>query len=81
MSNDLYRDRAARFDTVVGDDAAYWSMLSRIMLDHDASWNFQDWCEQYHGFRLIYDEDGGITGRPEIVDPQKYTLCLLKYGG
>ena len=81
MSNDLYRDRATRLDTVVGDGKTYWDMLSRIMLDHPTDWNFCDWCESQHGFRLIYDEDGGITSKPEIVDEHKYTLCLLKYGG
>jgi len=81
MNDDLYRDRAARLDTVVGDSKAYWAMLGKVMLDHPTDWNFWDWCEAQHGFRPIYDEDGGITGEPEIIDSQKYTLCLLKYGG
>ena len=81
MSNDLYRDRDSRLDTVVGDGAAYWAMLGRIMLDHPVERNFRDWCEDQYGFRLIHDENGNITGQPEIIDAQKYMLCVLKYGG
>ena len=92
MSHDLYRDRDARLDTVVGDGAAYWAMLSRIAdewpglergrhgvtIDSQA---FGDWCEEHFGFRAMYNSDGGITGQPNIIDPQKYMLCVLKYGG
>ena len=92
MGNDLYRDRSARLDTVVGDGKAYLAMLSRIAdewpgadrsrigVTIDAQ-TFGDWCEQHHGFRATYDSDGGITSKPDIIDPHKYTLCLLKYGG
>ena len=73
MSHDLYRDRDARLDTVVGDGAAYWAMLSRIAdewpglergrhgvtIDSQA---FGDWCEEHFGFRAMYNSDGGITG-------------------
>ena len=92
MNRDLYRDRDARLDTVVGDDGAYWAMLSRIVdewpglergrhgitIDSQA---FGDWCEEHFGFRAMYNSDGGITGQPNIIDPQKYMLCVLKYGG
>ncbi len=82
MSNDLYRDRDARLDTVVGDDAAYWAILGRILLDaKDRDILMQDWCEQEHGFRIVYDDEGNITSEPDITDPQKYMLCVLKYGG
>ena len=81
MSNNLYRDRDARLDTVVGEHKAYFAMLARIMLDHDTDWNFRDWCEVQHGFRPVYNEEGMVTTEPDIVDAQKYTLCVLKYGG
>jgi hypothetical protein len=82
MSNDLYRDRDSRLDTIVGDNKAYFAMLGRIMFTSESTdMVFQDWCETQHGFRPIYDENGAITGKPEITDPQKYTLCVLKYGG
>ena len=82
MSSDLYRDRDARLSTVVGNGAAYWAMLGRILLDaKDRNIRMQDWCEQEHGFRMAYDSDGNITAEPDITDPQKYTLCVLKYGG
>jgi len=82
MNQDLYRDRDARLDTVVGDGAAYWAMLGRILLDaKDRDVLMQDWCEQEHGFRMAYDSDGNITAEPDIVDAQKYMLCVLKYGG
>ena len=86
MTGDLYRDRAARLDTVVGEDKAYWAMLGRIAVEVSSSANpdgvhIQAWCESLYGFRMIYDQDGGITDQIDIIDPQKYTLCLLKHGG
>jgi len=82
MSHDLYRDRDARLNTVVGDGAAYWTMLGRICVDaKDSDTHMQDWCEQEYGFRMAYDNEGNITSEPDIVDPQKYMLCVLKYGG
>lgn len=82
MSNDLYQDRATRLDTVAGENKSYFSMISRIMTSQqNRDIPFQEWCEAEYGFRLAYDEDGHITGQPDIVDPQKYTLCVLKYSG
>ena len=82
MSNNLYQDRDARLNTVVGDGAAYWAMLGRILLEpKDRGIAMQDWCEQEHGFHMVYDDEGNITSEPEITDPQKYMLCVLKYGG
>jgi len=86
MTNDLYKDADTRLDTVVGDRKAYWRMLGRIVAeaggpDNPEPMHIQQWCESRYGFRLIYDEDGGITGEPEILDSQKYTLCLLKHSG
>ena len=92
MSHDLYRDRDTRLNTVVGDGAAYWAMLSRIADEwpglvrgsHGVTIDaraFGDWCEKHHGFRAVYDSGGGITGKPDIIDPHKYTLCVLKYSG
>ena len=82
MNRDLYKDRDARLDTVVGDGRDYWAMLGRILQDaKDRNVLMQDWCEQEHGFRMVYDDDGNITAEPEITDPKKYMLCVLKYGG
>ncbi len=80
MNRDLYKDRDARLDTVVGDGRDYWAMLGRILQDaKDRDVLMQDWCEQEHGFRMVYDDDGNITAEPDITDPQKYMLCVLKY--
>jgi len=77
-----YSTFEARLDTVVGDGAAYWAMLRRIVLDaKDRDILMQDWCEQEHGFRMAYDDEGNITPTPAITDPRKYMLCVLKYGG
>jgi hypothetical protein len=82
VSDDLYKDRDARLNTVVGDNRTYWAMLGRILQDaKDRHIRMQDWCEQEHGFRMIYDSDGNITAEPDITDPKKYMLCVLKYGG
>jgi len=82
MKNEYYKTRDSRLDTVVGDGAAYWAMLGRILLDaKDRDVRMQDWCEQEHGFCMVYDDEGNITAEPDITDPQKYMLCVLKYGG
>lgn len=96
MSRDeYYADRASRFDTLAGpENAAYWRLLARLgdvyspdqatdsVFGMPKRWDqFSDWCEQHHGFRPVYDSGGGITGRPNVVDEQKYTMCVLKYGG
>lgn len=86
MPNDLYRDREARLDTVVGDDKAYWTMLTRVVdqwrnRGTNEEQSFHDWCQEHHGFRAIFDSSGNITNYPDINDSKKYTLCLLKYGG
>ena len=85
MNHDLYANREARLDTVVGDSKTYWVILGRIaeelksdrMLDHD----WVRYCEEHYGFRPLYSDDGGIIGYPKIIDDQKYLLCVLKYGG
>ena len=88
MSNNLYQDRGSRLDTVVGEGKAYFEMLHKLhksFTDHargeTKELEFPGWCERMHGFRPIYDESGGITPIPTITDPQKYTICLLKYTG
>jgi len=82
VNRDLYKDRDARLDTMVGDGRDYWAMLGRILQDaKDRDVLMQDWCEQEHGFRMVYDSDGNITAEPHITDSQKYMLCVLKYGG
>lgn len=87
MSRDLYFDRESRLDTIVGDGKDYWQRLSRAAEEWtkmgmtSPMGGFNDWLEINYGFRVVYDEDGGITGRPDVMDDQKYLVFLLKYGG
>ena len=85
MNHDLYKDRASRLDTVLGQGKTYWLILGKIREEFQSDRMMDgDWvnrCVDQYGFRPIYSEDGGITGRPDIVDEQKYLLCVLKYGG
>jgi hypothetical protein len=86
MNNDLYRDRDSRLNTVVGDGKTYWAMLGNIARevagpDNPHGIHIQAWCETHYGFRMVYDQDGGITADHEVLDSQKYTLCVLKHGG
>lgn len=93
MSSNLYSDRETRLDTVVGDNP-YWRSLGQVAKEWMAASpprhgqggrkdqiGFNDWLERTYGFRTIYDEDGGITGSPDVRDQQKYLVFLLKYGG
>lgn len=85
MTNqELYSDRGRRIDTVAGSDI-YWQILHKVAKEigsdrmFDGSWIAQ--CEELYGFRPIYSDDGGIVGYPKIIDPKKYMLCVLKFGG
>ena len=87
MTSDLYGTRAARLDTVVGG-SDYYTMLHKLFESFEEfarketkHAEFPGWCDRMHGFRPIYDDSGGITPAPVITDPQKYTVCLLKYYG
>ena len=93
MSRNLYFDRESRLDTVAGDQP-YWRQLSQVAKEWAAvnphegrlegrtdQIGFNDWLDLTYGFRTVYDEDGGITGQPNILDPDKYLVFLLKYGG
>ena len=92
MKSDLYKTRESRLDTVAGENA-YWAQLGKIakewMAVNTDRWghggradqvSFNDWLECTYGFRAVYDEDGGITAEPQIVNDQKYLLFLLKHG-
>lgn len=85
MTEDLYKDRWRRLDTVAGSDSSYWYILGQVAAEIKSDRMMDgDWvarCEELYGFRPVYSDDGGIVGRPEIIDPKKYMLCVLKFGG
>ena len=86
MKDEYYATREARLDTVAGE-ASFFVMLSRLNnlfvgVRPEVRWQeFSAWCETEHGFQPVLDDQGGIEPQPRITDPQKYTVCLLKYGG
>lgn len=84
MTNDLYKDRASRIDTIGGNND-YWRLLGKIADEFKSNRMMDgDWvarCEQEYGFRPIYSDDGGIVGYPKIIDSKKYMFALIKYGG
>ena len=83
---EYYATRTARLDTLAGPGGQeYFNMLVRLVDSYKQESShlrdFAEWCSTTHGFRPVYDDEGGITSVPEIIDSQKYTLCLLKYSG
>lgn len=82
MSKDLYANTAARLDTIIGDSAGMWLRVSEAKKEYDAGHNkesFYAWLQDQYGVKLQFTPDGELTLANEIVDPQKFTVFLLKF--
>ena len=91
--NKHWADRSGRIDALASPETRdFWSMIIRLSDQFQGKKNavfgtpkdfsdFDQWCEVNHGFRIVYDQDGGITPNVDIVDAHLYTLCVLKYSG
>jgi len=86
-----YANRSSRIDALASPESRnFWNMIVRLSDQFEGEKNtvfgtpkdfveFGRWCEENHGFQLVYDQDGGITTDVKITDPHRYTLCVLKY--
>lgn len=82
MSKDLYANTAARLDTIIGDSAGMWVKVSNAKKEYDSTYikeSFYAWLQEEYGLKLQFTPDGDLTLANEIVDPQKFTLFLLKF--
>jgi hypothetical protein len=83
MSNNLYANTAARLDTIIGDSGAMWVKITRAKREYDKlaypKEAFYVWLQVEYGLKLQFTPDGDLTLANEIVDPQKFTIFLLKF--
>ncbi len=84
MSKHLYANNAARLDTIIGDAGAVWVRVSQAKTEYDTvvhpKESFYVWLQQTYGLKLSFTPDGDLELSNQIVDPQKYTIFLLKFG-
>ena len=84
--DEYYATPEARLNTVIGGDAAYYIRLRKAKEEWDQHWkggmrdhNFPQYLSETYGIKMKYEDQGlGLTY--EIVDEQKHTLFLLKFG-
>ena len=82
MNNKYYANTAARLDTIIGDSAEMWVKVTRAKKEYDSEYNkesFYAWLQEEYGIKLQFTPDGDLTLANEIIDPQKFTLFLLKF--
>ena len=90
MSKDeYYRDTASRLDTIIGGDTAHFLRLQRVNNEYNdlaqavpvrqGFLTFYDDVKEYYGIKLAFDGDN-ISLDYAVVDEQKYTVFLLKFG-
>jgi hypothetical protein len=90
MSKDeYYANTTARIDTLVGDAGVYYIRLRRVKEEWDrlaeqvapgvGFLTFYDYVKEYYGIKMITEGDE-IGLSYVIIDDQKHTLFLLKFG-
>jgi hypothetical protein len=92
MSKDsYYANTAARLDTIIGGDTQNfarlheakreWDQLAEAVPVGQGFLTFEDYVQEYYGIKLTVNHKmGGIDLDYVIVDQQKYTIFLLKFG-
>ena len=81
-----YANSEARMDTILGAEAQHYIRLRRVKAEWDNRWksgihdaSFPQYLTETYGIKMRM-EDVGIGLTYEIVDEQKHTLFLLKFG-
>lgn len=91
MNKEYYSDIVARLDTIIGGDTDHFARLHRAKQEWDSLaeavpvgqgfLTFEDYAQEYYGIRLTVNHKlGGIDLDYVVVDQQKYTVFLLKFG-
>jgi hypothetical protein len=84
-SRDEYYDTPeARIDTIVGRDSVYYLRLRAVKQEWDKSDNpvrqeFQEYLRETYGIEMTIQPEG-VDLKYRILDEQKHTLFLLKFG-
>jgi hypothetical protein len=83
--DEYYDTPAARIDTIVGSGSEYYLRLRAVKQEWDQSDNpvrqeFQEYLRETYGIEMTIQPEG-IDLQYRILDEQKHTLFLLKFGG
>ncbi len=57
----------------------YSNILDKVAGQFDMD-DFDTYIEVNHGVKIVYDQNGNITGSYEIVDKNKHLILLMRYG-
>jgi len=86
MKNDLYNTPAARIDTIVGSEGGYYVRLRAVKAEWGQRWksdvhdmSFPEYLRDVYGIEMTIQPEG-IDLKYRILDEQKHTLFLLKFG-
>jgi hypothetical protein len=86
-----YESQASRIDTIIGGDTQNfarlhlakkeWDRLADAVPVGQGFLTFDDYMREYYGIKLTMNHKlGGIDLDYTVVDDQKYTVFLLKFG-
>lgn len=81
--DEYYESQERRLDTIIGDSATTWAQINRAKTEYDTvdhgTESFYVWLRETYGIKLKFTPDGNLQLENEIVDPQKFTIFLLKF--
>ena len=84
--DEYYATPDSRIHTIVGGASDYFVRLRKVKAEWDQRWkagyhesNFPQYLEETYGIKMKMD-DSGIDMTYDIIDEQKHTLFLLKFG-
>ena len=85
--DEYYATPDSRIHTIVGGASQYFLRLRKVKTEWDQRWkagyhesSFPQYLEETYGIKMKMDE-AGIDIAYDIIDEQKHTLFLLKFGG
>lgn len=85
--DDFYHTHRARLDTIIGDNAGFYSALKQArdlwVTDHpdQPMENFLAYLESMYGIHMsARQKRGGLDPDYQITDQQKYLMFVLRFG-
>jgi len=83
---EYYATPAARIDTIVGSGGSYYVRLRAVKAEWDQQWkagnhqhSFPEYLKDVYGIEMTIQPEG-IDLKYRVLDEQKHTLFLLKFG-
>ncbi len=84
--DEYYNTPEARIDTIVGKDSTYYLRLRAVKQEWDQRWksgirdaSFPQYLKETYGIEMTIQPEG-VDLKYRILDEQKHTLFLLKFG-